>query len=642
MAAAPLEEVPIANESFESDGGWSDLSTSDNELHAPPDGSRYATRRGSDGWTAQRVAASIEPGKRYTLRLWARSATTESNRPRTARASTTRANVELVAGDVPVASTEAVVSPAELQGAARDTPNDDGANVWLEDEWRVEAGDYLLSQPAAADPLTGAWSRGVALSGMAHSPAFTPQGLRALYSTFYHDDCPGYDCLSRIDKRTLLGPPPAYRVRPTGHDIAGPVYETILSHRDNGGAAAWVIDPYVYYEAETQRLWMVWGGWQIWITELDPASGRIIDPASGTTPPSTEFSSHAAGVHTRILEFSEGAPGWWRGDAYTRRGYQEGASLLRRNGFWYACASYGDMDEDYTIRCCRTPFRPDARDTGVRGPYTDKLGRRCDAFDADTRTFGASMLLGPDGDQLVPGHPHVWSESNGTVTYLGYDFRRGDVNGVDTMGIRRLHFHADWPTIWTPLSLTFDTPHAITIFPIGAPLTVRFRNSGEGVAAFDGLSLNREALQAPPPLPPRLPPRPPPSTPPPLLPPPPLPPRPQSPQSPRSPPPLLPPLTPPAPPPPTPLSPVRASFVIDAPELIPGIASASLFILLGVMRCCACRKRRAADTSTHASTAPPPPPPPPKAKPKGAKRPKRPKRQAFECVASSAREIYVV
>ena len=34
------------------------------------------------------------------------------------------------------------------------------------------------------------------------------------------------------------------------------------------------------------------------------------------------------------------------------------------------------------------------------------------------------MVLGADGDQLVPGHPHFWQESNG-ATYLGYDFRPG-------------------------------------------------------------------------------------------------------------------------------------------------------------------------------------------------------------------------
>ena len=477
-------DIAVGNANFEDSGQWNDLTTAHDQLFAPPDGPSYATRRGDQGWTSQQLPVAIEIGKVYTVTVWARSANT--------RALNTTASVQLRAGSEHVlASVETFVSPSSLQGAAASTPNDDGANVWLESGYRMEAADYIMWQPINADPIAGAWTRGERLDGMAHAPAMTPQGLRALFSTFYHDECPGNRCLSRIDKRDLRNRGPnSTLVPPTGADLAGPVYETVLSHAGDG---VWVIDAHVYYDADTQRLWMTWGGWQIRITELDPATGLILDPATRTTPPSTEFTSHGVGVHTRILEFSAGAPRGWQGDAFATVGYQEGPSLFKHDGFWYACASYGDMDESYTIRCCRAPFVEAASDTGARGPYVDKLGRECTRFDDEASTFGASMLLGDDGDQLCPGHPHAWTESNG-VSYLGYDYRGTEVDpqsgdALDLMGIRRLSFHLGWPTIWTPLEVEY---RATSSYSASQPLTIAFRNAGDATstALYDGFRLS--------------------------------------------------------------------------------------------------------------------------------------------------------
>lgn len=88
--------------------------------------------------------------------------------------------------------------------------------------------------------------------------------------------------------------------------------------------------------------------------------------------------------------------------------------------------------------------------SGARGPYLDKDGFDCAVFDATRNRYGATMLLGPEADQLVPGHPHVWEEA-GTY-YLGYDYRASLSAEVDRMGIRKLHWATDgWPTVWTPI-----------------------------------------------------------------------------------------------------------------------------------------------------------------------------------------------
>ena len=92
-------------------------------------------------------------------------------------------------------------------------------------------------------------------------------------------------------------------------------------------------------------------------------------------------------------------------------------------------------------------LRPARPATGARGPYFDRAGQACLEYSAPKNKYGATMLLGADGDQLVPGHPHFWAE--GAQTYLGYDYRAGCVSEavegqcVDTMGIRKVEWVED-------------------------------------------------------------------------------------------------------------------------------------------------------------------------------------------------------
>ena len=124
------------------------------------------------------------------------------------------------------------------------------------------------------------------------------------------------------------------------------------------------------------------------------------------------------------------------------------------------------------------------------GPFFDRRGRNMNEFDPADEEFGNSFLLGDDGSQLLPGHPHIWEEEG--IFYLGYDYRTTKNPAdpeFDFMGIRRLYWVDGWPTIWTPIQVTFpavDHPEAV-----GERLQVELSNVGDtsSLAAFDRLRL---------------------------------------------------------------------------------------------------------------------------------------------------------
>ncbi len=450
--------ITITNPSFESGStGWSgSISTGNSEYYSPVDGTHYAKSTGGAGYTYQQTNHTIATGETYTLKVWARSTNGVGI------TAATNAEVRFYYGSTTIDSVTQDVNPARLLGAPRTESNDDGGNVWIDNGYRHEFADIHMYQELSDDPLADPWyacwddyDDYKNLEAWAVCPVIVP-GHKWVYGD-YADDNPSTPFAEIRFIQALSGGDPAYNWT---ND-----YTSVL-YTDDGDEDPWVIDPHLYYDDATGRLWMSWGGGTIWVCEMDPTDGRLINH-----PSDKNYNAHPE-YHTPVA--------YWSGDEWSSD-WVEGPALYKHNGFWYCFGSYGNLGANYTIR--------GGRGASPTGPFYDKDGVALTQWDSSENEYGNTIFLGHEGGQDNPGHPHIWEESG--IFYMGYDYTDEYTgSAIDRFGIRKLYWVDGWPVVaYTPIEVTFyadDYPAAI-----GQKLGISFRNTGiaPSTAAFDYVSL---------------------------------------------------------------------------------------------------------------------------------------------------------
>lgn len=177
------------------------------------------------------------------------------------------------------------------------------------------------------------------------------------------------------------------------------------------GSSFNAIDPGIFYDDATARMWMTFGSfWNgIYITELDPATGKRISPTSTTTNIARNPGSSANAIEAPFLTKHD--------DSY----------YLFVN--WDSCCQ--GVNSTYKIRV--------GKSTSPTGPFLDRNG-------AAMTGGGGELFLATEGNFIGPGHFSDFSENG--IDYFSYHYYDGAASGAAKLAIREFAWTFDgWPIL---------------------------------------------------------------------------------------------------------------------------------------------------------------------------------------------------
>ena len=237
------------------------------------------------------------------------------------------------------------------------------------------------------------------------SPAF-------LSSRILYYSVSGGEDVQCIGRATAYGDGPNI----TWTDSGSPVTCTYNTKEKSKTDKPWSAHPAVFVD-DTDSHYLVYGGGTIWLTQLDPATGRQIED-NFWSHNDTSYSFLAKGP---ILSKNTDENEWI-----------EAPFIHKKDGFYYLLiTSFESVDFPHKIRVGRA--------TNVTGPYIDKEG-------VDMKDGGGSVLMKENGrDNIGVGRAAVFTE--GGRDWLSYHYYDGYYAGLPWVEVRRLDWEEGWPLV---------------------------------------------------------------------------------------------------------------------------------------------------------------------------------------------------